>query len=73
MAEAVLMDRRRLMPCSIYHQGEYGIKDIFSGTVCQLGEGGMQRTFELPLTDDERARVIDAAEKTKELVGLITE
>ncbi len=73
MAEAVLMDRRRLMPCSIYHQGEYGIKDVFSGTVCQLGEGGMQRTFELPLTDDERARVVDAAEKTKELVGLITE
>ena len=73
MAEAVLMDRRRLLPCSIYHQGEYGIKNIFSGTVCQLGDGGMQRTFELPLTDDERARVIDAAEKTKELVGLITE
>jgi malate dehydrogenase len=73
MAEAVLMDRRRLMPCSIYHQGEYGIKNVFSGTVCQLGEGGMQRTFELPLTDDERARVVDAAAKTKELVDLITE
>jgi malate dehydrogenase len=73
MAEAVLLDQRRLMPCSVYHRGEYGIKDVFSGTVCQLGEGGIQRTFELPLTDDERARVIDAAAKTKELVGLITD
>ncbi|MGI8925738.1 MAG: malate dehydrogenase [Tepidiformaceae bacterium] len=73
MAEAVLLDHRRLMACSVYHEGEYGIRDVFSGTVCQLGEGGIQRTFELPLTEDERARVLDAAAKTKELVALITE
>ncbi len=45
MAEAVLLDQRRLMPCSTLHTGEYGIKDVYSGTVCQLGEGGVQRTF----------------------------
>jgi malate dehydrogenase len=72
MAEAVLLDQRRLMPCSVYHQGEYGIKDVFSGTVCQLGEGGIQKTFELPLTDDERQRVLGAADATKELVKLLT-
>ncbi|MGH2608437.1 MAG: malate dehydrogenase [Tepidiformaceae bacterium] len=72
MAEAVLLDQRRLMPCSVYHQGEYGIKDVFSGTVCQLGEGGIQKTFELPLTDDERQRVVGAADATKELVKLLT-
>ena len=71
MAEAVLLDQRRLMPCSVYHQGEYGIKDVFSGTVCQLGEGGIQKTFELPLTDDERQRVVAAADATKELVKLL--
>lgn len=71
MAQAVLLDQRRLMPCSVLHQGEYGIRDVFSGTVCQLGEGGVQRTFELPLTADERERVIKAAEATKELVRLI--
>ncbi len=71
MAEAVLLDHRRLMPCSTLHTGEYGIKDVYSGTVCQLGEGGVQKTFELPLTDDERQRVIAAAEATKELVKLI--
>ena len=72
MVESILLDQRRLIPCSVYHQGEYGLRDIFSGTVCQLGAGGIQRTFELPLTDDERQRVIAAAEATRELVKLIT-
>lgn len=71
MVEAVLLDQRRLMPCSVYHQGEYGISDVFSGTVCQLGEGGIQRTFELPLTDDEKSRVVAAADATKELLKLL--
>ncbi len=71
MVEAVLLDQRRLMPCSVLHQGEYGINDVYSGTVCQLGEGGIQRTFELPLTDDEKQRVVAASEATKELVALI--
>ncbi|MBN9492324.1 malate dehydrogenase [bacterium] len=73
MAEAILLDQRRLIPCSTLHTGEYGISDVFSGTICQLGEGGIQRTFEMPLTDDEKARVIKAADATKELVKLITE
>lgn len=73
MAEAILLDQRRLMPCSVLHQGDYGIKGVYSGTVCQLGEGGVQRTFELPLTDDEKQRVVAAAEATKVLVNLITE
>ncbi|MEJ5222087.1 MAG: malate dehydrogenase [Tepidiforma sp.] len=71
MVEAILLDQRRLIPCSVYHQGEYGIRDVFSGTVCQLGEGGIQRTFELPLTDEERAKVVAAAEATKELLKLL--
>lgn len=71
MTEAILLDQNRLIPCSVWHQGEYGIKDVFSGTVCQLGEGGIKRTFELPLTDDERQRVVGAAEATKELVKLL--
>lgn len=73
MVEAVLLDQKRLLPCSVFHQGEYGIKDVFSGTVCQLGAGGIERTFELPLTDDEKQRVVAAAEATKELVKLITD
>jgi malate dehydrogenase len=71
MVKAVLLDSRRLMPCSVLHKGEYGIEGVFSGTVAQLGEGGVQRTFELPLSDDERERVVNAARVTSELVGLL--
>jgi len=73
MVEAVLLDQRRLMPCSVLHEGQYGIQGTYSGTVCQLGEGGIQRTFELPLTDDEKQRVVAAAAATAELVKLITD
>ena len=69
MVTAILLDQRRLMPCSTLHTGEYGIKGVFSGTVVQLGEGGIQRTFELELSDDERERVVAAAEATKGLVA----
>lgn len=69
MVTSVLLDQRRMMPCSVLHQGEYGITDVFSGTVVQLGEGGVVRTFELPLSDDERAKVLAAAEVTKELIA----
>ena len=73
MVESILLDQRRLIPCSVYHQGEYGISDVYSGTVCQLGEGGIQRTFELPLTAEEKEKVVAAANATKELVKLITD
>jgi malate dehydrogenase len=73
MVEAVVQDQRRLMPCSVLHEGEYGISGVFSGTICQLGDGGIQRTFEIPLSDDERARVVKAAETTKKLVALIND
>lgn len=73
MAEAVLLDQRRLMPCSVLHEGEYGIRGVYSGTVCQLGEGGVQRTFELPLTASEKERVVAAAEATKDLLKLLTD
>lgn len=69
MVTSILLDQRRMMPCSVLHQGEYGIRDVFSGTVVQLGAGGVVRTFELPLTDEERAKVVAAAEATKELIA----
>jgi len=72
MAEAVLLDQHRLMPCSVYHQGEYDIRDVYSGTVCQLGEGGIQRTFELPLSAEEKEKVVKAAQATKDLLKLLT-
>lgn len=69
MVAAILLDQRRLLPCSTLHRGEYGIEGVFSGTVVQLGEGGIQRAFELELADEERARVVAAAEATRSLIA----
>ena len=61
MVEAVLLDRQRLIPCSVYLQGQYGIQDVFCGTIAKLGSGGIQHVCEVPPSDDELARVQQAA------------
>jgi len=71
MVASIVQDHGRLIPCSVLHQGEYGINGTFSGTIAQLGAEGIMRTFELPLTDDERERVVNAAAVTKGLVDQI--
>jgi malate dehydrogenase len=69
MVEAVLLDQGRLLPCAALLQGEYGIQGVFCGTVLKLGTGGVQRVYEVPVSDDERARIVAAAEATRELIG----
>ena len=71
MVESIVQDQGRLIPCSVLHTGEYGISDVFSGTVAQLGASGIQRTFELPLTDEENGKVVAAAAATKDLLKLL--
>jgi malate dehydrogenase len=71
MVEAILLDEQRLLPCSVYHQGEYGIKDVFSGTIARLGAGGIQQVYEAPLSNEELDAVKKAAEVTRGLLGEI--
>ena len=71
MVEALVLDEGRLIPCSNYLQGEYGITDVFCGTIAKLGAGGVQQVYEVPLSDDEVAKVQAAADGTKELVRLL--
>jgi len=71
MVESIVLDQGRLIPCSVHLEGEYGIKDVFCGTIARLGSGGVQQVYEVPVSDDERAKIVAAAEATKELVGLI--
>ncbi len=71
MVESIILDEGRLIPCSNYLQGEYGIKDVFCGTIAKLGAGGVQQVYEATLSDDELARVRAAAEATRELIGLL--
>lgn len=71
MVEAILLDQDRLIPSAILCKGEYGIKDIVCGVVCQLGEGGIKKTYEMPVSDDELAKIRIAADATRDLIALL--
>jgi malate dehydrogenase len=72
MVEAIVLDQGRLLPCSILLGGEYGAQDIVCGTIVKLGAGGVQQVYEVPVSDNERAKIKAAADATKELIGLLT-
>jgi malate dehydrogenase len=66
MAEAIVNDQRRILPCAAWLQGEYGMKDLFLGVPCKLGKGGLQKIIEVELTKDERASLEKSAEAVRE-------
>ena len=55
MTEAYLLDKKRMLPCAAFLQGEYGIDGLFIGVPVILGAGGVEKIIELPLTEEERA------------------
>jgi malate dehydrogenase len=60
MVESILLNQSRLLPCSVYLHGEYGVQDIFLGVPCRLGYQGVERVVELELSDTERAAFIES-------------
>ena len=69
MVDAILRDRRRVLPCAVLLQGEYGTDGLFVGVPVVLGAGGMQRVIEITLTADERAAFDRSAAAVEELVA----
>jgi malate dehydrogenase len=65
MAEAIVKDKRRILPCAAWLQGEYGMEDLFLGVPCLLGEGGLRRIVEVELSDAERAALESSAEAVR--------
>jgi malate dehydrogenase len=68
MVEAILLDRRRLLPCAAFLQGEYGIDGLFVGVPVVLGNGGMEKIIEISLTKEEEAALARSAASVRELV-----
>jgi malate dehydrogenase len=66
MAEAIVNDQRRILPCAAWLQGEYGMRDLFLGVPCKLGRAGLERVIEVELTADERAALEKSAEAVRE-------
>ena len=71
MAEAILKDKKKILPCAAYLQGEYGIKGLFVGVPVKLGAKGIEQILEIKLTPEEQAALNKSAEAVKELVGVI--
>lgn len=65
MVEAIVRDKKRVLPCSVYLTGEYGIRDTFSGVPIKLGRKGMEKIIEVPLTAEEKAALQKSAEEVK--------
>jgi len=71
MAEAVLLDRKRLLPCSAYCNRQYNVGGYFVGVPCLLGAGGVEKVVELDLTAEERAAFNGSVQHVKELVAAV--
>ena len=71
MIAAILLDKKKILPCSVYLQGEYGVRDLFVGVPCKLGVRGLEQIIQIKLTPDEDAAFKKSAAAVKELVGVI--
>ena len=68
MIDAILLDKRRILPCSVHLQGEYNIRDLFVGVPVKLGAGGVRQIIELSLTEEELAQLQKSAGAVRDLV-----
>ena len=71
MVEAILKDKKKILPCAAYLEGEYGIKGLFVGVPCKLGEKGLEEIIQIKLTPEEQAGLKKSADAVKELVAVI--
>ena len=72
MAASFLRDKKRILPCAAYLNGEYGVKDLYVGVPCVIGSGGAERVVEIDLNGPERAMFMKSVESVKGLVDACT-
>lgn len=71
MAESILKDKKKILPCAAYLEGEYGIEDLFIGVPVKLGRNGVEQIIEIPLTDEERSAFQKSAHAVGELKKML--
>jgi malate dehydrogenase len=71
MVEAILKDKKKILPCAVHLEGEYGIKGLFVGVPCKLGSNGLEQIIEIKLTPEEQAALQKSADSVAELVKVI--
>ena len=71
MVDSILLDKKMIMPCAVYLQGEYGIRDLFVGVPAKLGAEGVEQVIEVELSESEQALLRKSADAVKELVEVM--
>ncbi|KAF1856532.1 hypothetical protein Lal_00015459 [Lupinus albus] len=71
MVESILRDQKRLLPCAVYADGDYGLKDVYIGLPAVLGRNGVEKIVDINLLDDEKAALKKSADSIKENVDLM--
>jgi malate dehydrogenase len=71
MVDSILLDKKMIMPCTVYLQGEYGIDNLFVGVPVKLGAQGVEQIIEIELDENERALLQKSANAVKELIGVM--
>ena len=71
MAESILKDKKKVLPCAAYLEGEYGINGLFVGVPVKLGASGIEKIYQIKLTDDEQAKLQKSAHAVQELVDVL--
>lgn len=71
MVDSILRDRKKILPCAAFLEGEYGLRDIYMGVPVMLGSNGVEKIIEIKLTDDERAGLEKSAASVREMVNVL--
>jgi malate dehydrogenase len=72
MVDSICLDEKRVLPCTAYLEGEYGIDGLYMGVPAKLGAGGIEEIVELDLTEQERAWLDESAAAVRDVVGVLT-
>ena len=72
MVDSIMLDEKRVLPCTAYLEGEYGISDLYMGVPVKLGAAGVEEIVELDLSDDERQELEASAGAVREVVGVLS-
>lgn len=72
MVEAIVRDKKRILPCSAWLQGEFGLDGLFLGVPCKLGRNGLEKIIEVELTGEERAALGKSADAVRETMALLS-
>ncbi len=71
MVESILKDKKKVLPCAAYLDGEYGIRELFVGVPVKLGKNGIEKIYEIQLQDDEKAALKKSADAVRELISVL--